>query len=72
MTQLLERALAKVAQLPDKEQDVIATLILEEIASEERWEKSLAGSQDVIEQLAEEALAEYCQGKTTVLNPDLL
>lgn len=36
MPQLLERALAAVKQLPESEQDVIATLILEELADDER------------------------------------
>jgi len=34
MNALLEKALAEVARLPEEEQEVIATLILDEIAAE--------------------------------------
>ena len=47
MTKLLEQAFAKVAKLPEQEQDTLATLILDEIASDRRWEnpiKSACGS----------------------------
>ena len=36
MTQLLEKAYARLAQLPEPEQDTIAALILEEIEDEEK------------------------------------
>jgi len=37
MTKLLEEAIAAVSKLPDAQQDAIAKLILEELASEQRW-----------------------------------
>ena len=37
MTQALSDAIAKAAKLPDEEQDVLATILLEEIQSEARW-----------------------------------
>ena len=64
MTQLLEKALSAVDQLPDPEQDVLATLLLQEIASEQRWSDAFAKSQDVLAGLAEKALAENAVGQT--------
>jgi 7,8-dihydro-6-hydroxymethylpterin-pyrophosphokinase len=64
MTELLEKAFAKVSELPEKEQNEIASLILEEIADEEKWQKSFANSKAQLETLGEEALKEYKLGKT--------
>ena len=67
MTQLLEKAISEVAKLPASEQDAVAVLVLEELASERRWSSSFANSQDLLASLAEEALAEYAAGKTKPL-----
>jgi len=67
MTQLLEKAISEVAKLPASEQDAMAVLVLEELASERRWLSSFAKSQDILANLAEEALAEYAAGKTKPL-----
>lgn len=67
MTKLLEQALEEVAKLPASEQDAVAAILLEEIASEQRWEASFAKSQDKLAKLAEEALAEYNAGRTKPL-----
>jgi len=64
MTDLLEKALNEVAKLPPTEQDAVAAILLEELASEQRWAESFAKSQDLLENLAEEALAEYRAGLT--------
>lgn len=67
MTKLLEKALDQVAKLPAAEQDAVAAILLEELASEQRWAKSLAASQDQLAKLAQEALAEYKAGRTKPL-----
>ncbi|MDI6781839.1 MAG: hypothetical protein QME49_07045 [bacterium] len=67
MTKLLERAIEKTRGLPDLEQNTIATLILEEIEDEVRWEKAFARSQDALVNLAQEAMAEDRAGKTKEL-----
>ena len=36
MTKLLQKAVSAVSNLPEKEQDAIAAMILEELADEER------------------------------------
>ncbi len=72
MTKLLEKALAEVSKLPMKEQDALAAWILEELASERRWEKAFADSSDQLAKLADEALAERREGRTQRLDPDKL
>jgi hypothetical protein len=68
MTQALSSAVAEAAKLPPDEQDVLAAILLEEIASEHRWSLSFAKSQDVLESLASEALSEFKAGKTKPLD----
>lgn len=53
MTQLLNQALAEIQKLPDVEQDAIATIILDELSDERRWDESFAASQDQLQRLAE-------------------
>jgi hypothetical protein len=67
MTKLLEKALEEVAKLPASEHDAVAAILLEELASEQRWTESLAKSQDQLAKLAEEAIAEYKAGRTKPL-----
>ena len=70
MTALLEKAVNQIKALPPEEQDAVASLILEEIKSEKRWDELFAGSQGQLARLAEEAIAEYKAGKTRPLDPD--
>ena len=72
MTELLERALAEVARLSPRDQDAIAAIILEELEDDRRWDEAFARSADVLERLADEALAEFRAGKTKPLDPDEL
>ncbi len=72
MTKLLERAVKKVEALPDREQDAIAALILEELEDETRWDKTFARTQEALARLAAEAMAEDRAGKTEALDPDRL
>jgi hypothetical protein len=72
MTKLLEEAFAEAAKLPEQEQDALAAVILEELASERRWDQAFAASTDLLAQLAEQALAEHKAGKTQVLDPERL
>ena len=64
MTQLLEKAISAVSRLPEQDQDALAAILLEEIASEQRWAELFAKSQDALEKLAADALAEHASGKT--------
>ena len=68
MTPLLEKAFAEASQLPDLEQDALARWLLDELASERRWEAAFASSAAQLGQLADEALAEHHQGRTQPLD----
>ena len=70
MTALLEKAIERAALLPDQEQEAIGALILEEISSETRWDAQFAGSQDALSKLADEAVAEFNEGKTRPFEKD--
>jgi cell division inhibitor SulA len=56
MTQALSDAVAFAAKLPEEEQNALAAILLEEMASEERWNALFSGSQSLLEQLASQAL----------------
>ena len=64
MTDLLEKAFDEVKKLPPSEQDAVAAILLQELAAEQRWSDSFANSQDALEKLAQEALAEHRAGQT--------
>ena len=59
MTELLEKAFAEAANLPEVEQDMLARRLLEDLAAEEKWDEALASSQDKLAALADEALTEF-------------
>ena len=70
MTKLLEQAISRLKTLPTTQQDTIAAMILEEIEDEVKWDETFAKSQDVLAQLAADAMAEYKAGKTQELDPE--
>lgn len=72
MTHLLKQVFAEVARLPESEQDAFAALMLEELKSEERWNKAFASSQETLSNLAAEALQDYRAGISSPLDPDSL
>lgn len=72
MTKALRKAFEAASRLPDREQDELASAILEELAADERWEVAFAESQAALEQLADEALKEHRAGRTEALDPDAL
>ena len=72
MTKLLEQAFDKARKLPEREQDSIANLILDEVEDEARWDKAFAASPRALAALAEEAAAEDRAKRTQPLDPDRL
>jgi hypothetical protein len=72
MPKRLKEAFAEASRLRPDEQDRLATWILEELASERRWQEAFANSADVLEKLAHEARAEYYAGRTHELDLDKL
>ena len=63
MTKLLEQAFAKVQGLPQPEQDAIASLILDELADEQRWADSFSRSQSQLAKLAENVREDIRAGR---------
>ena len=74
MSPLMDQLFEKVQRLPEETQEHLASMLLQELASEERWDALFADhrSPDVLSRLAEQALAEHRAGRTTKLDPDQL
>lgn len=72
MTKTLQKAFEAASRLPERDQDALAAAILEELATEGRWDATLAQSANALERLADEALAEHRAGCTKPLDPDAL
>ncbi len=64
MTALLQEAFEKASSLPEDVQEILARELIEEIESESRWDKTLANSQPLLEQLTLKAMREYKEGRT--------
>lgn len=64
MTDLLEKAIRQVSNLPAEEQNAVAAILLEEMASEQRWADLFGRSEDVLGTLANDALMEHRAGLT--------
>ena len=69
MTKLLQQAFERVSELPDTEQDKFARFLLAELESERQWIELFARpkSEELLERLADEALAEHRAGRTRPL-----
>jgi len=72
MTKLLQKAFEEASKLPENEQNALGNLLLEELASERRWEELFAGSHDLLAELADQALTEHRAGRTEKLDPEKL
>ncbi|MGH8477463.1 MAG: hypothetical protein ACRERV_01840 [Methylococcales bacterium] len=59
MTELLDKAFAEASKLNETEQNCFARWLLHELESEKKWGEMFAESQDLLSQLADEALAEH-------------
>ena len=70
MTKALEEVFKEASKLSEAEQDALAEAIKAEIEAEKGWDKSFAGSLDVLERLADEAIADHRAGRTTPVDPD--
>ena len=64
MTTLLNEAFEKASALPQDAQDVLAKEVLAEIDWENRWDATLAASQPLLDNLTENAMREYHEGRT--------
>jgi hypothetical protein len=70
MNTRLGEAFAQAAQFPPDEQEALAALLLDEIASERLWDQAFAQSQNQIAKLADEALTEFQEGRTVLLDEE--
>jgi len=68
MTKLLDSAFQEASTLPETEQDIFARFIIDEIKSEKKWEDSFAQTQDLLADLADDALLDFKNNKTVELN----
>jgi DNA phosphorothioation-dependent restriction protein DptG len=70
MCQLMERAFEKARQLPEHDQESIASIILQEIESEQRWDDLFTRpeSADLLSRMADEALSEAKAGRARKIN----
>ena len=70
MTQLLQKAFESAAKLPQEEQDKFARFLLAELESERQWTElfSRSESEDLLQGLADEALAAHRAGRTQPLD----
>jgi hypothetical protein len=63
MTALLEKAFAKASHLPRAAQEQLAEQLLEDVEGELKWDKTLAGSERLLEKMASKALRAKRQGR---------
>ena len=70
MTEILQQAFYKAAELPEDRQGAFARFLLAELESERQWEElfSRPESEDFLERMASEALEAHRAGKTEMLN----
>ena len=72
MTEILQQAFDKAAELPEDRQEAFARFLLAELDSELRWDElfSRPESEDLLERMAAEALEAHRAGLTKPLNPE--
>jgi hypothetical protein len=70
MSELMEQAFRKARQLAESDQEAIASIILHEIESEQRWDELFARPElaDLLSRMADEALDGIRLGRGTKLD----
>lgn len=72
MTAIMQQVFDKASTLPESEQNQLARIFLEEIESEQKWEKLFARSESLLEKMASEAVLEYKNRATKALDTQSL
>jgi hypothetical protein len=74
MSQLMEQAIQKARELSEPEQEALASIMLQEIESERRWDELFARSEsaDLLSRMADQALAGVKAGRARPLDLDEL
>lgn len=71
MTTLLEKAFKEASMLPEVGQNALAKWVIEELHSESKWQKKFGETENILEKLANEAIEDKRNGKTTPLDQNL-
>ncbi len=74
MSRLMEQAIQKIKELPERDQEALASILLQEIDAERRWDELFARpeSADLLSRMADQALAGARAGRARKLDPDEL
>lgn len=74
MSRLMEQAIKRIRELPEADQDALATILLQEIEAEQRWDELFARpeSADLLSRMADAASADARAGRARKLDPDEL
>jgi hypothetical protein len=68
----LQRAFGEASKLSTQEQDTLATIVLEEIEDDARWEASFARSQKQLSRLADKVRQDIRDNKVSAAGIDEL
>lgn len=72
MGKVLQQAVTELTKLPEAEQEAAGAWILSELEAERRWDDLFARSQDLLSEMAAEAILEDEAGLTEPLDPEKL
>ncbi len=72
VTTALAEAVAEAAKSSVEHQNFLAHFIMEDIAEEKKWDELFAKHPEILERLAEQALAEHRAGKTIEITEECL
>jgi hypothetical protein len=72
MTKALQEAIARLQQMPEEQQDLLARLVLHEIGEDEKWLKSTSQNADKLRGLVNDVLTADARGECETLDPDQL
>ena len=68
MAKLLEKAFKEASKLPKLEQNAFAKWVMDELKTEAKLQEAFASPEDILDKLADQALAEHKAGKSKILN----
>ena len=72
MTRLLEHAFTLARQLPEEQQDELASRIIAELSEDDAFDHKIAATIDQLDWLIEEAKSDFHAGRTEELRPERL
>lgn len=72
MTEMLEEAFQEASELSPTAQDALASILIGELESEQRWVRAFAENRDALSELGDAAMKEDAEGRTETLDPSAL